>query len=167
MSRSRTYRRAWLLVIAVALAQPAACSRPNAEPRCRAVPATVLMAESVPSAGMVPCVASLPDGWAVEAFSADDGAGTFTLVHEDGAQLRVVLRDTCVPAEDPFDAETQYEGVEQRVDGGEDREVRWTSTFTGGCVVETLTVPHAPAEGDALEIHEAIGFLPRGELGPV
>jgi len=166
VSRSRTYRRACLLVIAVGLAQPAACSRPNAEPRCRDVPATVLMAESVPSAGLVPCVAGLPDGWAVEAFSADDGAGTFTLVHEDGAQLRVVLRATCVPADDPLDG-AQNEGVEQRMTGGDDREVRWTSTFTGGCVVETLTVPHAPADDGTLEIHEAIGFLRRGELAPV
>jgi hypothetical protein len=164
VSRSRPHRRAWLLVVAVALVQPAACSRPNAEPRCRAVSATVLMAESVPSAGMVPCVAGLPDGWAVRAFSAHDGAGTFTLAHEDGAQLRVDLQATCVPADDPLDGEAQNEGVDQRVSTGADGGVRWTSTFTGGCVVETLTVPHAPAGDGALGIHEAIGFLPREEL---
>jgi len=162
--RSRPHRRAWLLVVAVAFALPAACSRPNAEPRCRALPATILMAESVPSAGLVPCVASLPDGWAVEAFSADDEAGTFTLGHEDGAQLRVVLRATCVPADDPFDGEAQTEGVVQRMTEGDDGEVRWTSTFAGGCVVETLTVPRASAADTDSEIHESIGLLPRDEL---
>jgi hypothetical protein len=122
------------------------------------------MAESVPSARLVPCVASLPDGWAVEGFSADDSAGTFTLANEDGAQLRVVLRATCVPADDPFGGEAQHEGVEQRMTEGDDGEIRWTSTFTGGCVVETLTVPRAPAAENDAEIHEAIGLLPRDEL---
>jgi hypothetical protein len=122
------------------------------------------MAESVPSAGMVPCVAGVPDGWAVQAFSANDGAGTFTLAHEDGAQLRVDLKSICVPADDPLGGEAQDEGVEQRMTRADDGGVRWTSTFKGGCVVETLTVPEAPAGDAALGIHEAIGFLPRAEL---
>lgn len=164
MTHSHRHRRAWLLAVAVGLVPLAACNRPNEEPRCRDVPATVLMAESVPSAQLVPCVASLPDGWAVGTFSADDNAGTFTLAHEDGAELRVVLRPLCVPADDPVDGDASDDGVMQRTSTGDQGDVRWTSTFSGGCVVETLTFPHAPAEVGNPSIHEAIGLLSRDEL---
>ncbi len=163
MSRSRSRRR-WPLVLAIALTLPAACDRPNAEPRCRAVPATILMAESVPSAGLVPCVANLPDGWAVEAFSARDGEGTFSLVHEDGARLQADLRATCVPAEEPIDGRAQRDDVEQRMSTVGAGEVRWTSTFTGGCVVESLTVPDGRSAEKVVAIHGSIGLLPRAEL---
>jgi hypothetical protein len=122
------------------------------------------MAESVSSARLVPCVSTLPDGWAVESFSADDRAGTFSLAHEDGATLRVVLRATCVPADDPFVGAAQPEGLEQRMTRGDDGEVRWTTTFTGGCVVETLSAPRPQAADEDAEIHDAIDFLPRDEL---
>ena len=161
--RSLSHRRLWLLAVAVGLAPAAACSRPNEEPRCRVVPATVLMAESVPSARLVPCIASLPDGWVVDMFSADDDAGTFTLAHEDGAQLRVVLRPSCVPADDPVDGTPPDDPVMQRtstIDG----DVRRTSTFSGGCVVETLTLAHALDADGNTAIHDAIGFLSRDEL---
>jgi hypothetical protein len=151
-------------VIAIALTLPVACDRPNAEPRCRAVPATVLMAESVPSARLVPCVANLPDGWAVQAFSARDGEGTFSLVHEDGARLQADLRATCIPAEEPIDDRAQRDDVEQRMSTVGAGEVRWTSTFTGGCVVESLTVPDGRSAEKILTIHRSIGLLPRTEL---
>ena len=161
--RSPSPRRVCLLALAVALASSAACSRPNEEPRCRVVPATVLLAESVPSARLVPCIAALPDGWVVDMFSADDDAGTFTLTHEDGAQLRVVLRPSCVPADDPVDGSPPDDGVVQRtstIDG----DVRRTSTFSGGCVVETLTLAHALDADGNTAVHDAIGFLSRDEL---
>jgi hypothetical protein len=161
--RSPSPRRVCLLALAVGLASSAACSRPNEEPRCRAVPATVLLAESVPSARLVPCIAGLPDGWVVDMFSADDDAGTFTLVHEDGAQLRVVLRPACVPADDPVVGDPPNDGVVQRTSTA-DGDVRRTSTFSGGCVVETLTLPHTLDTGGNAAIHEAIGFLSRDEL---
>ncbi len=164
MNRSRLSRRRWPLVLAIALALPVACDRPNAEPRCRPVPATVLMAESVPSARWVPCVSNLPDGWDVEAFSARDGEGSFSLVHEDGAQLRADLRATCVPADEPIDAGEQRDGVEQRMTTVGAGEVRWTSTFTGGCVVESLIVPDGHSTEKALTIHGSIGFLSRAKL---
>jgi hypothetical protein len=112
----------------------------------------------------VPCVSSLPDGWAVEAFSARDGEGTFSIVHEDGARLQADLRATCAPAEEPIDGGAQREGVDQRMTTVGAGEVRWTSTFTGGCVVESLTVPDGRSAERILEIHGSIGFVPRAEL---
>jgi hypothetical protein len=47
---------------------------------------------------------------------------------------------------------------------GDDGEVRWTTTFTGGCVVETLSAPRPQAADEDAEIHDAIDFLPRDEL---
>ena len=155
---------AWLLAVVIGCAPLAACARPGEEPRCRPVPPTVLMAESVPSARLVPCVATLPDGWAVDAFSADDSSGTFTLVHEDGASLRVVLRASCFPADAPVEGETPTDGVTQRMSTLDDGDIRWTSIFPGGCVVETLVLPPTIAADTDSAIHQAIDLLTRDEL---
>lgn len=164
MTRSHLTSCAWLLAVAISWAPLVACGRPIEEPRCRAVPPTVLMAESVTSARLVPCVANLPDGWAVDAFSADDSTGTFTLAHEDGALLRVVLRASCIPADDPVDGEAPTDGVTQRMSTLDDGDIRWTSIFPGGCVVETLALPSATAAETASAIHQAIDLLTRDEL---
>ena len=155
---------AWLLAVVIGCAPLAACARPSQEPRCRPVPPTVLMAESVPSARLVPCVASLPDGWAVDAFSADDSIGTFTLAHEDGASLRVVLRASCIPADVPVEGEAPNDEVTQRMSTLDDGQIRWTSIFSGGCVVETLVPPSATAAESASAIHQAVDLLTRDEL---
>jgi hypothetical protein len=153
-----------LLAVAVGCAALAGCARPSEEPRCRAVPPTILVAESVPTARLVPCVSSLPDGWAVDAFRADDEEGTFTLEHEDGPLLRVVLRRNCVIADDPVVGEPPAAGVTQRMSTGGDGSVRWTTTLPGGCVVETLTLPSESELKLDPGIHEAIDLVPREDL---
>jgi hypothetical protein len=155
---------AWLLESLIGCALLAACARPSEEPRCRPVPPTILMAESVPTARLVPCVADLPDGWAVDAFSADDSTGTFTLAHEDGASLRVALRASCIPADDPVGGEARTDGVTQRMSTLEHGDIRWTSIFPGGCVVETLVLPSATTAESVSVIHQAIDLMTRQEL---
>jgi hypothetical protein len=59
-----------------------------------------LMAQSVPSASLVPCVRSLPVGWSVANVTVNDGRSVLTLDHDragDGA-LVVRLTAACAPA---------------------------------------------------------------------
>jgi hypothetical protein len=78
--------------------------------------------------------------------------------------LQADLRAACVPAEEPIDGRAQRDGVEQRMTTVGAGQIRWTSTFTGGCVVEYLTVPDGRSAERVLAIHRSIGLLPRTEL---
>ena len=146
-----------------------ACAPPeNEQPTCRSEPPTVLMAESVPSASLIPCVDALPQGWTWHGFQANEMTSTFSLEQQDGdGLLEVQLLSSCDVSGDgerveAFPTATVYRTVERR-----GAHVVWTSTFPGGCsrVSLTFSAPQAQAEVDRLE--RAISFVPRDELQPL
>src|SRR5207247_8436240 len=49
-----------------------------------------LLAQSVPSASLVPCVRALPPGWAVATAKAKNGLSEFTLAHDTDSQAVIV-----------------------------------------------------------------------------
>jgi hypothetical protein len=53
-----------------------------------------LMAQSVPSASLVPCVRSLPVGWSVAEVAVNDGRSVITLDHDRAGSQALVARAT-------------------------------------------------------------------------
>ena len=162
--------RLWTAVLGViASLSVVACSPPkSAEPMCRPGPPTVLMAESVPSATLVPCVRELPNGWSFHGFTADESGATFTLEREGdlGGLAVITLKPTCDTI--GHQQRSVRPGVRQFLHTSANGETRtWTSVFAGGCVVEHVSLASAHGFGrDASTIHHAIGFLSRDALTP-
>ena len=162
-------RRAVTVVMLVGLtAATAACGAPeNAQPVCRSDPPTLLMAESVPSASLIPCIDSLPGGWAFNTFEVNETQATFSLSQQDGdGALTVELVPSCDVtgpgvAVDGFPTVQRYRSEQ---DGGS--RVVWLSTFPGGCSRAELVFPAPPAQGDVDRVEHALSFLPRDHLQP-
>jgi membrane-associated phospholipid phosphatase len=129
----------------------------------------VLLAQSVPSASMLPCLESLPVGWTYEGLSAQKGA-TFFYLNSDRAgmrSVRVALTRSCdtseatpVPSDEPeterFERTTRqifpsYVGT------------RYYS-FEGGCVAYRFRFAGEGGATLANEVSLGLGFFPRAEL---
>jgi len=136
-------------------------------PRCDELEPLWLEAQSVPSAALVPCVRSLPEGWTLGAANVRDGWSKFTLDHDRVGRPAVVVRLTAycdltgatpIPADQP--GTRRYE----RTDAGHSRPTTWHTVFPGGCVTAQL---RATNNGDSALIAQAasaIGFSTRDAL---
>jgi hypothetical protein len=158
-----------LLVVGMAAGAMSGCAtQENAQPICRSDSPTVLMAESVPSASLIPCVRVLPGGWTYRAFEANDTGSTFSLQESDlGAVLEVRFTASCEPTGQPsqvdgFPTAKEYQSVEA---GG--ARVLTVTTFPGGCTRTALTFPAPPAASNVQTIHGALSFIPRTDVHPM
>ncbi len=165
--RSRPRLGVLLAVTAVALGATACTAHENAEPGCRSDSPTILMAESVPAASLIPCVEALPVGWTYHTFEANDTGSTFSLEQPDrGGLLEVQLLSACeaTGASKPipgFPSAQQYRSVESA-----GARIVWTSTFPGGCSRAELTFPGRPPNAEVTRIYQAISFIQRDTLHP-
>ena len=156
-----------LLCVGIAASVPACGASENEQPTCRSDSPTVLMAESVPTASLIPCVDALPPGWTFQSFEADDSHAAFSLDQQGGdGVLQVELRSSCDvtgqgSAVEGFPDVQRYRSVAN--DGAS---TSWTSTFPGGCTLAQLTFPVPPAETDVERMERTISFITRDELYP-
>src|SRR5882672_5705762 len=98
-----------------------------------------LLAQSVPSASLVPCVRALPAGWAVATAKARNGLSEFTLAHDPDSQAMTVrLTAACTtsgatrrPADQP--RARRYERTNAR-----SGQVTWYTVFPGGCITTQI-----------------------------
>jgi hypothetical protein len=98
-----------------------------------------LLAQSVPSASLVPCVRGLPAGWAVATAKASNGLSEFTLAHDPDSQAMTVrLTAACTtsgatrrPSDQP--GARRYERTDAR-----SGQVTWYTVFAGGCITAQL-----------------------------
>jgi hypothetical protein len=150
----------------VAALGASACAAPeNAQPLCHNDPPTVLMAESVPTASLIPCVRSVPGGWSFRSFEANDTAATFSMQQQEGAVLIVELHGSCEPVGERVpETEPSVQGYRSVQDGG--TRIVWTWTFTGGCARAELTFPSPPPDFDVEDVRAALSFISRDELQP-
>ena len=127
----------------------------------------ILMAQSVPTASRVPCIASYPAGWELAGVHVRSGRSRFTLDSDRAGRgaLRVTLEHTCdvtsateVPTDEPDTR--RYERI-LAIDEGFSS-VR-SYKFDGGCVTYRFTFDE---RGQALvnEASVAIGFVARTEV---
>jgi hypothetical protein len=151
------------VICVVALLGAAACdTQENEEPVCRPGPPTTLMAESVPSASLVPCVREVPEGWSFQSFTADESAASFSMEQQDGGgSLTVSLQPSCPSAAPPSEGVTRA-----RTTGDDGRTTVWTTTFPGGCSVATLTLSETVTAAARRAARGALGTIARAELAP-
>ena len=106
-----------------------------------------LMAQSVPSASLVPCLRSLPAGWSVAQVTVNDGRSVIPLNHDRAGTNVLVVRltaacDTRGATSEPSD-QPQVRRY-QRIDRLAPRfEATRFDLFPGGCVTAQAAVPAA------------------------
>ena len=140
----------------------------TAIPECQTGGRLAILAQAVPSASMVPCVAEMPVGWSFAALDVDSGGARFWL-NSDRSGLRaleVELLDTCDTAGATV-VDPEEEGTEryQRLTSLSPRFTGTTyDVFPGGCVAyryELTSGAHIPLHE---ELHDAVALFPRRVL---
>jgi len=128
-----------------------------------------LMAQSVPSASLVPCVRSLPVGWTVAEVAVNDGRSVLTLDHDRAGDAALVVRLTaaCDPS-GAVEGSSQRPGVRhlQRTESrtGGEFAATWYDQFPGGCVTSRLRLTTDPNGEFAAQAPQVFGFTTRQAL---
>ena len=127
-----------------------------------------LMAQSVPSASLVPCVESRLPGWTVTDVAVNDGRSVITLDHDRAGASAVVVRmaAACDPAgavETPApEPGVRRSGRVERLAG--EFSATWYDQFPGGCVTYRLHSTTDPTGKFANEAPQVLGFTTREQL---
>jgi hypothetical protein len=137
-------------------------------PDCRPSHSTILAAQAVPSAALLPCVAALPSGWRVSGADIGSGRARFWLDSDqagphaatialtaacDTSGARQILSDR--PGmrrfERPLSLVPRFSGVR-------------FYTFAGGCVTYRFEFPAGVSPVLAGAVDTAVAFVPRSSL---
>jgi tRNA A-37 threonylcarbamoyl transferase component Bud32 len=127
-----------------------------------------LMAQSVPSASLVPCLQLLPAGWKVAEVAVNNGRSLITLDHDrfGTAAMRLELTATCdlagateVASEQP--GARRYLRIDRST--AEASATRFY-TFPGGCVTQRFRTPAASALRLTETASTEVGFTTRPAL---
>jgi hypothetical protein len=99
-----------------------------------------LLAQSVPSASLVPCVRTLPAGWTVATAKAKNGLSEFTLAHDPDSQAVVIRLTAACTTSGAAQRPSGQPGVRryERPDATGSGQIIWYTVFTGGCVTAQL-----------------------------
>jgi len=136
---------------------------------CTDMEPQLLLAQSVPSASLVPCIEFLPAGWSLGEVAVNDGRSVITLDHDRAGTSAVVVRmaaacETIGPAEVP----SREPGVRRfvRVEPLAGAfSATWYDHFPGGCVITRATVPAAnQVEVITSELATILGYTRRQAL---
>jgi tRNA A-37 threonylcarbamoyl transferase component Bud32/membrane-associated phospholipid phosphatase len=124
-----------------------------------------LMAQSVPSASLVPCVQLLPVGWSVAEVAVNNGRSVITLDHDRAGTAAMRVELTAAAACDLTGAgevSSEQRGARRYVLA--DRTGR-AYKFPGGCVTQRFSAaaPSALRMSDTASIE--VGFITREALG--
>jgi hypothetical protein len=137
-------------------------------PLCDTGHSTVLAAQAVPSAALVPCISSPPAGWQVGGADIASGHARFWLNSDQAGDMAVTvtLSAAChvsgaqqVPSdqpgaqrfERPLSFHPQFTGLR-------------FYTFPGGCVTYRFTFAPGKSPQLAIPVDTAVDFLPRAKL---
>jgi tRNA A-37 threonylcarbamoyl transferase component Bud32/membrane-associated phospholipid phosphatase len=127
-----------------------------------------LMAQSVPSASLVPCVRAVPPGWTIADVTANDGRSTITFNHDRAGDdsLKVRLAATCDSA-GANERPSRTPGVRrsERSDAATDAfSATWYDQFAGGCVTYRLRSTKDLGGAFAGDVDEMLTFTSRDTL---
>jgi len=128
-----------------------------------------LMAQSVPSASLVPCVQLLPVGWTVAHVTVNNGRSVITVDHDRAGKRALVVELTAAACDvtGATKVTSEQRGVDRywRVDRtAPEFSAARLYDLPGGCVTEQLTVPAASRQQLTTESSSAFGFVSREEL---
>ena len=127
-----------------------------------------LLAQSVPSASLVPCLRSLPAGWMVGNVTVNNGRSVLSLNHDRAGTGALVLRLTahCDPqgaiqitSDQP--QVRSYQRIDRQTPGFEATRF---DRFPGGCVTAQATVPAANRAEITSQLTTIVGYTSRQTL---
>jgi tRNA A-37 threonylcarbamoyl transferase component Bud32/membrane-associated phospholipid phosphatase len=134
--------------------------------RCVPHEPLLLMAQSVPTASLVPCIEILPAGWTLGDMVVGNDRSRFTLTSDRGGVLVAELTASCdlagaVELTSERTGARRFLSIERNPAG-----VTMTRayTFPGGCVTQRLVAPDASRQQLASESSFALGFTTRDAL---
>ncbi len=140
------------------------------KPDCGTGKLMVLMAQSVPSATLVPCVASLPAGWDLAGVHVERDNATFWL-SSDLAGERAIKAQLMLPGACNVSGATPVPSDEIGTDRYEQPErlppnLRSTRyyLFPGGCVTYQLSFAEGANPSLMFNVDQALAFQPRSTL---
>ena len=115
----------------------------------------ILMAQSVPSAQMIPCIEALPDGWKLEHADTESGRSRLQFDNGGGTDVVIYLLASCSPIGELVGSES---GVDRYIAlDGESRVEE--QLFAGGCIRIESPVGEEPGR-----MADAIGSITRDAL---
>ena len=126
----------------------------------------VLMAQSVPTASLVPCVELLPAGWTLGDVVVGNDRSRFTLTSDRGGVLVTELTASCDLA-GAAELTSEQPGARRylRIERNAARVATTRAyTFAGGCVTQRLVTPEASRQRLASESSSTLGFTTRDDL---
>jgi membrane-associated phospholipid phosphatase len=142
----------------------------GAEPSCGTGKVMVLMAQAVPTATGVPCVAALPAGWSVGEVAVHNGRGRFWLDSDQAGRhaLEVTLRprDACVltDAIEVVSDELGMQRFEQPSQLPPGLRTARMYVNDGECVTYRFTFEGSTNASAIVVLDSALAFQPRAEL---
>ena len=116
----------------------------------------ILMAQSVPSAQLIPCIEELPDGWKLQHADVESGSSRLQFDGDAGVDVDVYLLPSCIPTGELVSFRRggieSYQGIDEtrRVD---------EYIFPGGCIRLEVALGE-----DASRMADAISLLTKEEL---
>jgi hypothetical protein len=137
------------------------------EPACGTSDLMVLMAQSVPTAPAIPCVAAFPAGWKASDVTVKRDRSRFRLEADDH-RVEVTLQRPQRCAVASADEVTSEELGARRYDTATQLppDVRLTRTylFDGGCVTVDFALEDTADASLLVELDSALSFQPRSDL---
>jgi hypothetical protein len=139
----------------------------DAAPECRAGQRLALVAQSVPSAAYVPCVASLATGWQTAEFRAESGRTSFELTSDRSERpVDVDFRRTCriddatpvAPRADGARTHVKLQSIAPRYAG------TLYDVFPGGCVTYRFDFERGPHIALMADFQASIALYSRRAL---
>ena len=156
-------RRAGVLLAGLVL-MAAGCGGTRAMPACEAGQRLGIVAQSVPDAAYVPCVAALPPGWSFASFEVDDAGTRFSLRSDRSDRpVDVALVERCdVRSATPVAPRDEGVRTYQRVTSVSPRYAgRLFDVFAHGCVTYDFDFARGPHIALLDELQRAVRLYPR------
>jgi hypothetical protein len=157
------------VAVLVAVTALGACAAPadRSMPACEAGPRLAIIAQSVPDAAYVPCIADLPTGWSFTRLDVDDEGTTIDLDSDRADRgVEVALTSTCDVGRatpiDPSDEGTRSYQLVESIDPRYAGQI--IDVFPGGCVVSAYDFERGPHVALITELQQAVELYSRREL---
>ncbi|HTQ94655.1 MAG TPA: phosphatase PAP2 family protein [Streptosporangiaceae bacterium] len=137
-------------------------------PLCNTGHATILAAQAVPSAALVPCVSELPSGWRVGGADVASGHSVFWLDSDQAGPRAVTVTLSAACDVSGIQPEPSDQPGTQRFDSQPIVGARFTGlrfyTFPGGCVSYRFEFAPGASPLLATAVDTGVAFMPRVRL---